>query len=247
MQKVKNFRELVEQLELKKPHSRVVVFRGQSNARWPILPKVGRPEYARKYDKVKGTMSENSIFTAWVRYAKFYITKEPQNLWDWYAIAQHYGLATRLLDWSKNPLVAAYFACWENPKQDGVIICNSIPDFSKIDLNTNPIDFKDFGFFYPSGLASRIVNQRGLFTISGNPTTPLEKEAQAEGSLERIVIAKSAKSDILESLDLFNVNKLSLFQDLNAMSDYLNDYVKYDKNKSLTELRVKLSTDEIDF
>jgi len=80
------------------------IFRGLSNATWKLVPKAGRPDF-------KG--NDQALFESWKLKAIEYLSIRPDSDWDWLAIAQHHGLATRLLDWTTNPLNAAYFAVRE--------------------------------------------------------------------------------------------------------------------------------------
>ena len=198
------------------------VFRGHSRPDWPLVPKAGRVPYS-DFDDLE-------MLETWKRRAIEYTQIAPKDDWDWLAIAQHHGLATRLLDWTTNPLVAAFFAVSGDGDHhvDAVIYAY----YTKRVLNNvdveRPKEFKNGAVrFRPRGVAARIVRQEGLFTLHGPPTLSLTETLRVDEQLDKIIITSSYRSTLLYELFQYGVTYLSLYPDLDGLSQHVNWYMRY--------------------
>ena len=190
-------------------------FRGQSDSSWKLIPKAGREPYTN--------VTDISLFSHWKRRAIAHLEKEQYSEWELLAIAQHTGLPTRLLDWTHNPLVAAFFATSENYDVDGAIYIYN-PDSIINHEIAEPFDYdekeKKVKFHLPNSSSSRIINQLGYFSVHGNPKLALNDKTK-EGTLEKIIIKKEIKKDLMFMLNQYGINYLTLFPDLEGLSKHL--------------------------
>jgi hypothetical protein len=213
---VTNFNELNEAFS-KYKNDRAWIFRGHSNFEWKLVPKIGRPEFEN--------IDERACFKSWKRRAIEFVDSTDLNDWDWLSIAQHHGLATRLMDWTYNPLNAAYFSVKEKYDVDAVIYCHR-PTYIAITNNNRPFNVPLTGSFRPRGVTRRIISQSGIFTIHHKPRIPMD-EIDANYELEQIVIDKTYRDKLLIKLDHYGVNEYSLFPNLDSLSSYVNWFTSH--------------------
>lgn len=188
------------------------IFRGQPQ-KWPLKPTVGR---TTTYDLAK----ELQIINEFKRLAQPFITQSGLLTdWDWLFVAQHHGLPTRLLDWTTNPLVAAYFACQPSPreKRQGQIIAVKVADVGLIpqaEFEAGPFSISKPRFLYPTAVAARISAQRGLFSVHPEPS----KNWILRDKTERFEIEPVDKAFFLRSLHGFGVDAAMIMADMDGLA-----------------------------
>lgn len=187
-----------------------LIYRGMSNINWGLKPSVGRLE---NYS----VDLEQELLSLFRRGARPYLEFQPRNELEWISLAQHHGLPTRLLDWTKNPLVAIFFAVETNSQMDSVVYAMSAENIIDASDPRN-YEFSPLQYIggavacFPEHLTTRIIAQQGQFTLHGHPNENFD------GWLKKIVIPNSVRQIVKYRLMNYGIDRSTLFPGLDGLA-----------------------------
>jgi hypothetical protein len=209
-------------------------FRGQTNIDWPLVPKIYRTNDWKE--------REREIARDFRLFGRSHLEHIPDDELEWLFVMQHHGAPTRLLDWTESQLAALFFAVedsssvadagvWTlNPwmlnsqaldKQSVPLASDSAFEPYKLgdpsDVKRS-VDAKLPAAIRPSRYTSRILAQRGAFTIHGFKTAGLWGLPYRRKYLVRIRIAGSAKQILRKQLYCAGISRATLFPDLSGLA-----------------------------
>lgn len=194
------------------------VFRGQLDATWDPSPQIDRAEFLAYRQKYKWTRDrhERWLLEEFKKGARPHAHLPPQDQWEWLALAQHHGLATRLLDWTSNPLGALYFAC-ERPEapNDSVVWCYHHSG-ELATAASDPFAIKKLTAYWPPHVTQRITVQGGCFTA--HPAVPPNAKVTWPGDLLKVIIPKPERRRMRHELSQLGINRSTLFPDLDGIA-----------------------------
>jgi hypothetical protein len=178
------------------------VYRGVAQQSHKLIPQLyrlnvqGKPRYSKELDWFKA--ESNFLSNFYVEGFRHFKTVPADSLMFSNLIyAQHYGVPTRLLDWTANPLVALYFACLPNSdlktsescgsgkvylksiqgELNGVGLNVPIQNNSNTDKPVNSFEIEDcfneikkpYFFFLPPYIDERMTSQKSIFSFHRHP------------------------------------------------------------------------------
>jgi hypothetical protein len=210
----------------------IVWYRGQSREHYRLTPSLLRHPL--------GISKEQALFNEYERSAAR-LHAPRSNDWQLLIDMQHYGIPTRLMDWTDVLGVALAFALYDSgdDHEDSVIYVldplglNALSGLDEIKRVPNDAEFKyksiywhgrPFKAVFPIAIDSafqndRIAAQSGSFTVHGAKLDPIDD--QAPSGICKIVLRSSAKPEAREFLEYANLNTFSIYPDIVGMARHI--------------------------
>ncbi len=244
MNSIKSIKELINYIiEVNEEIGGQWWWRGQERTGWDIIPRVFRDDQFKLNEsarllrfKKKSGVRHNSV-------------PKQNEIIEWLFLMQHYGLPTRLLDWTESPLIACFFAVkrssdkhLEKDGDDGELIAIHPYTLNQKTINQNYLlmpegngpkelianaysgksNDKRIIAIRPYEVDIRMMVQISQFTIHGS-ASPLESIDGSDSFLRKIKIPANKKNDIREELKYLGIRESIIFPDLDHLADEIRE------------------------
>ncbi|MDJ0569273.1 MAG: FRG domain-containing protein [Pleurocapsa sp. MO_192.B19] len=208
------------------------IYRGQRRER-PLLPKL-----ARLNTPISLLKAEQAMFDDFKGLSVPLLDKQPESDWGWLSLMQHHGLATRLLDWSVNPLVALWFAVNKPPAEShsGVlwVFQPDNKDYFIPSKEDSPFTLDRTRLVKPKVVTKRIGvgSQLGWFTAHHfnselEQFIAVEQDPVHRPRLTKLIIPPEKFAQLRFQLDRLGVNAAMIFPDLDGLCAHLEWFYSY--------------------
>jgi len=219
-------------------------FRGLPDADWQLRSSLSRYLQSFVPDQSTWRQREERARRIFRRKAHIYL-QDASLLADdirCLALMQHHGAPTRMLDFTKSPFVAAFFALYRTTRTSAVFALDT-PTLWRAAPSNDPslrrelIDPRIKGNFdryfasnskellwtgEPEEMDRRLVAQSGTFVVPGVLDKPLDDIIQCYESgsalLKKIVLPPSIRQEAMLSLYRMNITHATLFPDLDGLA-----------------------------
>lgn len=227
--------ELLELLSSSLTAGSMYWFRGQGSYKWFLTPSALR--YADEVHRTKALR----LLGDFKRVAKIKLShnSDARDLLDWVQLAQHFGLPTRLLDWTQNPVVALWFTCTASDDDGAVFlidpvvlnrashlkcarVCDveqdatAIKQLLELDGRIEKNGRRTIAV-QPVWNSERLMRQQGVFTIHGSRELSLSDAKLGSTGMPSLIcipILASEKQGLRRELTRIGVDEMSLFPEL---------------------------------
>jgi len=222
------------------PNRSNYVFRGQANASWPLTPSLTRmlrdvdaAISASKAEEIEIAMLNEFARAARDHFAQDVLASRTNPAARW-SLMQHYGIPTRMLDWTDDILTAAYFAVeseWDKNGAIWMVHVADLNDAARKQLHGKPVSYQHFRS--PQALPvvqlwmedephERVRKQKGLFTfchqILGEQEKLIEEvcrpkfeRSEAYEVFRKAIIPMELKPRFMAELRARNISAKELF------------------------------------
>ncbi len=222
------------------------IFRGQADAEWKLEPTLTRA-IRKFYPTIPNRKAlSNDILVNFKKNirGRCAIDLRVSNDDEIWALGQHFGLYTPLLDWTRSPYSAIFFAllgeCNSGKRAIWALLEQDVDDFYPPDSKVVKSD--RVRVIEPMTHHNlRLVSQRGLF-LYVPPTDSVEERVSKLANTEHVTMYKftfpdEIKEDALAALNLRNINSASLFPDIQGSA--LQSNYEFESFVHLEKMRVK--------